>query len=92
MNLTLHPLLTGKYRCRTDIVATILTITQNGESPTKIMEKANLNPRRFHFYITALAKLGLIEIKYMDERKIYAASRKGIQYLTQYNALINLLK
>ncbi len=86
-------LLTGeKRRSRTKIIATIFKITENGESRTKIAEKAHLNSQQLQLYLNRLAKLDLVEINSANRRRIYITSEKGIQYLRQYNMLKELLK
>ncbi len=86
-----NPLLMGKNRSRTEIIATIITLAQNGVSRSKIKEKAHLNSRQFKRYLEELTKLGLIEVNTVNGRKVYITSQRGNEYLNQHNTLSNFL-
>ena len=86
-------LLMGKNRrSRREIIATILTIAQNGESRTKIAQKAHLNSQQLKLYLKELTKLRLIEVKHVNRRRVYIISQRGNQFLKQYVTLKKFLK
>jgi predicted transcriptional regulator len=92
MSRALVPAVIGKNRSRTEIAASILTVARNGEKQVKIKEQSHLSSRRLRFYLDELTKLGLIEMNIMGGTRVFATSQKGIQYLTQYDRISNLLK
>jgi predicted transcriptional regulator len=78
-------------RSRIEIVYDIINLAQNGESEYKIREKVCLNGQQAKSYLNELAKLGLIETKVLDRRKIYVTSRAGNEFLKQYELLRKFL-
>jgi len=81
-------LLAGKKRrSRTEIIAIIITLAEDGKSKTEIAKKAHFNSKHLQLYLNKLTKLGLIELKNPKRRKIYITSERGIQYLKQYNTI-----
>jgi len=86
------PLLMWKNRrSRTEIIDTILNVTQNGESQVKILEKTRLNSKQLKLYLGELAKLDLIRINHVNGRNVYITTQKGNQYLRRYNMLKKML-
>jgi predicted transcriptional regulator len=86
------PLLIGKNRrSRTEIIGTILNVTQDGESQVKILKKTRLNPKQLKLYLGELTKLRLIEINHANGREVYITTQRGNQYLKRYSILRKML-
>jgi predicted transcriptional regulator len=92
MDGSLFPPMIGKYRSRTEIAATILTVARDGKMQIRIMEQSHLNSRRLRFYLGELLMLGLIGTSSANGNKTYITSEKGLQYLTQYNRISSMLR
>jgi len=92
MGSTLTPLFLGGKRSRTEIIRIIISVAQNGQSAIKIMKEAHLNSKQLKLYSEKLAKLGLIEVKYVNGKRVYTTTQKGFQYLKQYDILRKFLK
>jgi len=92
MDRAIIPAVIGKNRSRTEIAATILTVARNGEKQVEITGQSHLSSKRAKIYLEQLTKLGLIELNFLNGKKIYTTSQKGIQYLVQYNRISNLLR
>lgn len=75
-----------KYRSRTDIVAQILEAANGGgATKTKIMYKAYLSYAQLKEYLTVLLESGLIE--YQEGKQEYRTTAKGIQFLSTYGQI-----
>ncbi len=72
-----------KYRSRTDIVAEILRIAQNGAIKTRIMYNALLSFPQLKEYLELLIDTGLL--KYSEGERKYHTTEKGRYFLTMYN-------
>ena len=84
--LRLHPFsLPMKYRSRTDIVSQILESANGGATKTRIMYNAYLSYAQLKEYLSALLESGLIE--YVDGEHKYNTTSKGVQYLTTYQRI-----
>jgi predicted transcriptional regulator len=81
----------GKNRCRTEIAATIISLAQDRQSDTEIMEKAHLNSRQLERYLEELTKLDLVEVKLVDGRTVCSATQGGKRFLKQYYTLMDFL-
>jgi predicted transcriptional regulator len=92
MKATSTSLLPSKNRrSRIEIISDIVTLAQNGESEFKIREKAQLNSKQAKSYLRELTKIGLIEMKNAEGRRIYITSQTGNQFLRQYIILKKFL-
>lgn len=72
-----------KYRSRTDIVADILHITQDGAIKTRIMYRAFLSFPQLKEYLELLTDSGLLE--YSEEDRQYRTTEKGRHFLKMYD-------
>lgn len=77
---------TRKNRNRFQIAQAILEVAKDGAGKTRIMYRANLSYELLENYLTALVRSGLLKVK-EAERKMYVTSEKGLQFLTEYEAL-----
>ena len=92
MNSSSRPLLIdNNRRSRAEIIASIITLVQNGISAEKIPKKLRLNSKQLKLYFEELAKLGLIRIEQVNGRKVYITTEKGNKYLRQYLTLKRML-
>jgi len=92
MSSSSSPLLVdNNRRSRTEIIASIMTLVQNGILVEKIPKKLRLNSRQLKLYLEELTKLGLIRIEQVSGRKVYVTTEKGNKYLRQYLTLKKML-
>jgi len=78
-----------KYRSRTEIVAMILEIANQGTSKTKIMYKAYLSYSQLNRYLSFLIGDKLIEYKL--ELELYTLTEKGERLLQVYKDLDDMI-
>lgn len=71
-------------RDKIEIFADILKVAQNGAKKTHIVYKANLNFSTLKKYIKRLIEKGLLM---QIDGGHYITTRKGDEFLTQYNKL-----
>jgi predicted transcriptional regulator len=79
-----------KYRSRTDIVAQILEIANDGSSTankTKIMYGAYLSYAQLKEYLGVLLESGLLEQDPASNNQFYRTTQKGWQFLKLYNSI-----
>ncbi|MGD8545469.1 MAG: winged helix-turn-helix domain-containing protein [Candidatus Bathyarchaeota archaeon] len=79
-------------RNRTEIIAAILTLSKQGESPTRIAEKARLNSKQLRIYLEELVQLGLIELNKINGKHFFITTQRGDHYLNQQGRLDELLR
>jgi predicted transcriptional regulator len=80
-----------KYRNRTEIVCNILDATNGGgATKTKIMYRAFLSYGQLKEYLSVLTENNLIE--YRDGTHTFKTTEKGLNYLTVYNEIGELLQ
>lgn len=82
----------GKNRCRTEIIASIISVARDGKCETEIKEKAHLNYRQLRRYLDELNRRGWFELKHMNGRTVRIASQDGKQFLEQYITLKKFLE
>ena len=81
-----------KYRCKADIIATILETAAGGEVPkSKIYYKSFLTYQRLRGYMTLLIDGGLIEYFDYKDKRVYKTTEKGIHFLQAYNGIRELI-
>lgn len=71
-----------KYRSRTDIVADVLRIAQDGAIKTRIMYRSFLSFPQLKEYLELLTDGGLLE--YSKEERKYYSTEKGRHFLKIY--------
>ena len=79
-------------RNRTEIIAAILTLSKQGESPTRLAEKARLNSKQLKIYLEELVQLGLIELNEINGKHLFTTTQRGDHYLFQKERLDELLR
>ena len=83
-----HP---RKRRDRLFIIAEILDIAKEGALKTQIMYKANLSFAQLNTYLKLLLEILLLEIVEKNGKNIYKTTKKGVQYMHNYHAVIATL-
>ena len=80
-----------KRRDKLVIIAEIIDIARNGTSKTHIMFKANLSFSQLNQYLTLLSQTGLLEKKTINEKEIYKATHRGLEFVEKQCQLISFL-
>lgn len=81
----------AKRRDRLAIIAEVLIIAKYGVLRTKIMYKGNLSFAQLKTYIAFLQKSGLLEIVKVKGKTFYNTTRKGLEFLQNYEDLLSML-
>ncbi|MCJ7470929.1 winged helix-turn-helix domain-containing protein [Candidatus Bathyarchaeota archaeon] len=74
------------------IVAEILEIAKNGAMKTQIMYRANLSFTKLNDYLRFMLKIGLLEKVEVFNKDIYKATDKGLDFLTRFLEIHELIK
>jgi predicted transcriptional regulator len=81
-----------KYRCKADIIATILETAAGGEVPkSRIYYKSFLTYQRLRVYMTLLLESGLMECCDYKDKRFYKTTEKGILFLHAYSGVRELI-
>jgi predicted transcriptional regulator len=81
-----------KRRDKLFIIAEILEIAKDGTLKTQIMYRANLSFTQLNDYLGFMLKICLLEKARENEKEVYRASQKGLDFLERYNEINELLK
>ncbi|MEM3628676.1 MAG: winged helix-turn-helix domain-containing protein, partial [Candidatus Bathyarchaeia archaeon] len=81
-----------KRRDKLYIIAEILEIAQEGALKTQIMYRANLSFTQLNEYLKFMLKINLIDRIVENDREVYKATPKGLEFLQRYQEMIDLLK
>lgn len=81
-----------KRRDKLYIVAEILEIVRDGVLKTQIMYRANLSFTQLNEYLKFMLKNELIEKIQVNEKEVYKATEKGLDFLQRYREITELLK
>ena len=83
----------GKKRNRLEVIHDILTtINQKKEvKPTHILYKSNLSHKMMQEYIDELLEKNFIEENEKSKSKTYSITKKGINYLEEYQTMIKFM-
>jgi len=82
----------SKRRDKLYIVAEILEIARDGSLKTQIMYRANLSFTQLNDYLRFMLKINLLERVLRNDREIYRATGKGLDFLQRYREINELLK
>jgi predicted transcriptional regulator len=83
---------TSKRRDKLSIMAEILEIAKDGTLKTQIMYKANLSFAQLNDYVKFMLKNGLINKFRANGKDVYAATKKGLEFLQRHFELTELLQ
>ena len=81
----------AKRRDKLVIMTEIVGIAKNGTSKTHIMFKANLCFSQLNQYLSLLLQSGLLERFSNNDRQIYKATQKGIEFMEKQCEIIDML-
>ncbi len=82
----------SKRRDKLYIVAEILEIAREGSLKTQVMYRANLSFTQLTDYLRFMLKINLLERVLENDREIYRATSKGVDFLQRYRGINELLK
>ena len=82
----------SKRRDKLYIVAEILEIAKEGTLKTQVMYRANLSFTQLNEYLSFMLKINLLEKTQINEREVYTATDKGLDFLQRYREITELLK
>jgi predicted transcriptional regulator len=82
----------SKRRDKLYIVAEILEIARDGSLKTQIMYRANLSFTQLNDYLRFMLKINLLERVLENDREIYRATGKGVDFLQRYREINELLR
>ncbi len=82
----------SKRRDKLYIVAEILEIARDGSLKTQIMYRANLSFTQLNDYLRFMLKINLLEQVLENDKQIYRATGKGVDFLQRYREINELLK
>jgi predicted transcriptional regulator len=89
---SLGPNPSSKRRDKLYIIAEILEIAKDGTLKTQIMYKANLSFTQLNDYLGFMLRISLIDKTVENDREIYRATEKGLDFLQRYREISELLK
>lgn len=81
-----------KRRDKLYIIAEILEIAKDGVLKTQIMYRANLSFTQLNDYLKFMLKNGLLDKILSNDKEVYKATEKGINFLQRYHEITELLK
>lgn len=81
-----------KRRDKLYIIAEILEIAKEGVLKTQIMYRANLSFTQLNDYLKFMERVSLIEKRIENDKEIYKATSKGLEFLQRYREITELLK
>jgi len=81
-----------KYRGHFEITALVLeAVKNNGATRFSILRHANTNCAQINKYLQFLTEIGFIKVNLKEGQALYRASEKGLEFLRQYNILLEML-
>jgi predicted transcriptional regulator len=83
---------TSKRRDKLYIVAEILEIAKGGTLKTQVMYRANLSFTQLNDYLEFMSKICLLEKIDVNDKDIYRATEKGLDFLQRYREINELLR
>jgi predicted transcriptional regulator len=83
---------TSKRRDKLYIIAEILEIAKDGVLKTQIMYRANLSFTQLNDYLKFMLKNALLEKVLLNDKEVYKATEKGMNFLQRYREITELLK
>jgi predicted transcriptional regulator len=82
----------SKRRDRLYIIAEILEIAREGTLKTQIMYRANLSFTQLNDYLRFMLRISLLDKVPENNKNIYHATVKGMDFLQRYREIVELLK
>jgi predicted transcriptional regulator len=82
----------SKRRDKLYIIAEVLEIAREGTLKTQIMYRANLSFTQLNDYLRFMLKINLLEKILQNDKEVYRATEKGLDFLQRYREITELLK
>jgi len=82
----------AKRRDKLYIISEILEIAKDGTLKTQIMYRANLSFTQLNDYLKFMLRINLLEKVVENDKEIYKATGKGLNFLQRYREITELLK
>lgn len=82
----------SKRRDRLFIIAEILEIAREGTLKTQIMYRANLSFTQLNDYLRFMLKIKLLDKIMQNDKEMYKATEKGLDFVQRYHEITDLLK
>ena len=82
----------SKRRDRLYIIAEILEIAREGTLKTQVMYRANLSFTQLNDYLRFMLRISLLDKVSENNKDIYQATVKGMDFLQRYREIVELLK
>jgi predicted transcriptional regulator len=83
---------TAKRRDKLFIVAEILEIAKGGTLKTQIMYRGNLSFTQLNEYLDFMLKIEILEKIKINDKDVYRATAKGLDFLQRYRDITELLR
>lgn len=81
-----------KRRDKLFIIAEIIEIAREGSLKTQIMYRANLSFTQLNDYLRFMIRINILETVLKNDKEIYHATEKGLDFLQRYREINELLK
>lgn len=81
-----------KRRDKLFIIAEIIDIAKEGSLKTQIMYRANLSFTQLNDYLKFMLKISLLKKTLENDKEIYRATEKGLDFLERYRDITELIK
>jgi predicted transcriptional regulator len=85
------PIFDKRYRSSFEIIALILEAACEGASRFAIANRLNTNYFQLRRYLDYLIRIGFIDVEPNGRQILYKTSKKGLEFLRLYNALLKML-
>jgi predicted transcriptional regulator len=82
----------AKRRDKLYIIAEILEIAKDGTLKTQVMYRANLSFTQLNEYLGFMLKISLLEKVDINDKDVYRATDKGLDFMQRYREINELLK
>ena len=82
----------AKRRDKLFIIAEIIEIARDGSLKTQVMYRANLSFTQLNDYLRFMLRISLLEKVLENDKDVYRATEKGLDFLQRYREINELLK
>jgi predicted transcriptional regulator len=82
----------AKRRDKLFIIAEIIDIARDGSLKTQVMYRANLSFTQLNDYLRFMLRISLLEKVLENDKDVYRATEKGLDFLQRYREINELLK
>lgn len=82
----------SKRRDKLFIIAEVLEIAKEGTLKTQIMYRANLSFTQLNDYLKFMLKINLLNKTVQNDKEVYKATEKGLDFLQRYREITELLR